>query len=151
MARKGEKILASPVVYPTLDDDGRTISVLAATSYAPTKQDQNDNPCVVTYGSAALYRLGLLTGGGVDYNNDGVADVPERTDMEQTAIPSKPVPLEPGCEGEDCGEPAKDHKGTVCVGTECFERRGAGYDHLRKRRWYQMEKTEADQFKAGGL
>jgi type IV pilus assembly protein PilY1 len=150
MSRKGEKILASPVVYPTLDDDGRTISVLAATSYTPIKQDQVD-PCVVTYGSGALYQLSLLTGGGVDYNNDGVADVPEITDTDGGSIPSKPTLLEPGCEGEDCGDSAKDRKGTICVGTECFERRGAGYDHLRKRRWYQMEKTEADQFKAGGL
>jgi len=32
-----------------------------------------------------------------------------------------------------------------------MEIRDDGFDHLRKRRWYQMDKTEADQFKLEGM
>ena len=61
MQLDGEKILASPTVYTTVDDQKNTISVLAATSYSPTRQDQQESPCAVTYGSAALYRCLLYT------------------------------------------------------------------------------------------
>lgn len=146
----GEKILASPTVYPTVDDDGNPISVLLASSYSPTRQEEQTSPCAVTYGSAALYRVNLLTGGGIDYNNDGEADEPAREELEQSTIPSKPTITEgdPPCEGEDCDDDGGGHGDKECVGTECKDRRSAGYDHLRKHRWYQMQQSEVDQFKA---
>ena len=101
MQLDGEKILASPTVYTTVDDQKNTISVLAATSYSPTRQDQQESPCAVTYGSAALYRINLLNGKGVDYNNDGVADEPPRTELKQTGIPPALTDM-PGGSGGSC-------------------------------------------------
>ena len=146
MQVNGEKILASPTVYTTVDDDKNTISVLAATSYSPTRQDQQESPCAVTYGSAALYRVNLLTGSGVDYNNDGVADEPPRTELKQTGIPPALTDMPGGSDGS--GGPTE---GVGCVGTECLELNDEGFDHLRKRRWYQMEKDEANQFKVEAM
>ncbi len=146
MQLDGEKILASPTVYTTVDDQKNTISVLAATSYSPTRQDQQESPCAVTYGSAALYRINLLNGKGVDYNNDGVADEPPRTELKQTGIPPALTDMPGGSGGS--GGPTE---GAGCVGTECLELNDEGFDHLRKRRWYQMDKTEADQFKLEGM
>ena len=145
MELNGEKILASPTVYTTVDDQKNTISVLAATSYSPTRQDQQESPCAVTYGSAALYRINLLNGKGIDYNNDGVADEPPREDLEQTGIPPQFTDF------PDPDKPDGSSEGSACVGTECMEIRDDGFDHLRKRRWYQMDKTEADQFKVEGM
>ena len=146
MQVNGEKILASPTVYTTVDDDKNTISVLAATSYSPTRQDQQESPCAGTYGSAALYRVNLLTGSGVDYNNDGVADEPPRTELKQTGIPPALTDMPGGSDGS--GGPTE---GVGCVGTECLELNDEGFDHLRKRRWYQMEKDEANQFKVEAM
>jgi len=146
MELDGEKILASPTVYTTVDDQKNTISVLAATSYSPTRQDQQESPCAVTYGSAALYRVNLLNGKGVDYNNDGVADEPPRVDLKQTGIPPALTDMPGGTGGN--GDPIE---GAGCVGTECLELNDEGFEHLRKRRWYQMDKTEADQFKLEGM
>lgn len=146
MQLDGEKILASPTVYTTVDDQKNTISVLAATSYSPTRQNQQESPCAVTYGSAALYRINLLNGKGVDYNNDGVADEPPRTELKQTGIPPALTDMPGGSGGS--GGPTK---GAGCVGTECLELNDEGFDHLRKRRWYQMDKAEADQFKLEGM
>lgn len=145
MELNGEKILASPTVYTTVDDQKNTISVLAATSYSPTRQDQQESPCAVTYGSAALYRVNLLNGKGIDYNNDGVADEPPREELEQTGIPPQFTDF------PDPDKPNGSSEGSACVGTECMEIRDDGFDHLRKRRWYQMDKTEADQFKVEGM
>jgi len=142
MKVNGEKVLASPTVYTTVDDDKNTISVLAATSYSPTRQDQQESPCAVTYGSAALYRVNLLTGSGVDYNNDGVADEPPRTELKQTGIPPALTDMPGGSGGS--GGPTE---GAGCVGTECLELNDEGFEHLRKRRWYQMEDADAAQFK----
>lgn len=142
MQVNGEKVLASPTVYTTVDDDKNTISVLAATSYSPTRQDQQESPCAVTYGSAALYRVNLLTGSGVDYNNDGVADEPPRTELKQTGIPPALTDMPGGSDGS--GGPTE---GAGCVGTECLELNDEGFEHLRKRRWYQMEDADAAQFK----
>ena len=145
MELDGEKILASPTVYTTVDDQKNTISVLAATSYSPTRQDQQESPCAVTYGSAALYRINLLNGKGIDYNNDGVADEPPREDLKQTGIPPQFTDF------PDPDNPSGSSEGGGCVGTECMEISDDGFDHLRKRRWYQMDKTEADQFKLEGM
>lgn len=146
MQVNGEKILASPTVYTTVDDDKNTVSVLAATSYSPTRQDQQESPCAVTYGSAALYRMNLLNGKGIDYNNDGVADDPPREELEQTGIP----PAFNDYPDSDAGIGGSS-EASACVGTECMEIRDGGFDHLRKRRWYQMEESEADQFKVEAM
>jgi len=132
---KGEKFLASPVAYPSVNEDGEPISILLATSYMPTTQDQDDNPCAVRYGAAALYTMDLITGNGVDFNNDGVADQPRRKDLEQTTIPPKPVPV--------TGEDGTDY----LIGPELVPGGPSRYEHLRKRRWYQMDKSQADVFK----
>ena len=143
MEETGEKMLASPVIYPVVID-GEVVSILAATSYTPDLIENDENPCAVTYGQPANYTVGLLNGKGVDLNNDGETD-PIKDLPPPGVIPPKPTLLfdpDPECEGPDCDKIIK------CVGTDCEEAGTSPYNHLRKRRWLQLDKTEADMFKS---
>jgi len=125
---KGEKALASPVVFN---------NVLRFTTYEPTQEVDEENPCSVTYGKAYLHTVGIETSQPVPNNNDGTVPTDRREELEQTTPPPTPVLVTDG-----------DGNVHVVVGTEVIDDTELGYDHLRKRRWYQMDKTQANEFKA---
>ncbi|MZR61361.1 PilC/PilY family type IV pilus protein [Alcanivorax sp. DP30] len=125
---KGEKSLASPVIFK---------NVLRFTTYEPKQEAEEDNACAVTYGQAYLHTVSLDTAEAVPINNDGTVPTDRREQLEQSTPPPTPVLVTDG-EGNV----------NVVVGTEVIGAEDLGYDHLRKRRWYQMDKTQANEFKA---
>ena len=125
---KGEKAMASPVVFN---------NVLRFTTYEPAQEEDDENPCTVTYGKSYLYTVSIETAEPVPVTNDGTVPTDRREELEQTTPPPSPVLVTDG-EGNV----------HVVVGTEVVGDEDLGYTHLRKRRWYQMDKTQANEFKA---
>lgn len=123
----GEKSMSSPVVF-----DG----VLRFSTYSPKGEDLDDNPCAVSYGRSFLHTVDIVTSKPAT-NNDGTVPNSRRKDMDQTTPPPSPVLVTDGEGNID-----------VVVGTEVVGEQDMGYSHLRKRRWYQMDKTQANEFKA---
>lgn len=123
----GEKSMSSPVVF-----DG----VLRFSTYSPKGEDLDDNPCAVSYGRSFLHTVDIVTSKPAT-NNDGTVPNSRREDMDQTTPPPSPVLVTDGEGNID-----------VVVGTEVVGEQDMGYSHLRKRRWYQMDKTQANEFKA---
>lgn len=125
---KGEKSLASPVVFN---------NVLRFTTYEPAQEEDDENPCTVTYGKSYLYTVSIETAEPVPITNDGTIPSSRREELEQSTPPPTPVLVSDG-EGNV----------HVVVGTEVIGAEDLGYQHLRKRRWYQMDKTQANEFKS---
>ncbi|MEE3319408.1 MAG: PilC/PilY family type IV pilus protein [Pseudomonadota bacterium] len=125
---EGEKSLASPVVFN---------NVLRFTTYEPKQEEDEENACAVTYGQAFLHTVSLETAEPVPITNDGTIPSDRREQLEQSTPPPTPVLVTDG-EGNV----------NVVVGTEVIGAEDLGYEHLRKRRWYQMDKTQANEFKS---
>ncbi|MEQ3723134.1 PilC/PilY family type IV pilus protein [Alcanivorax sp.] len=122
-----EKSMSSPVVF-----DG----VLRFSTYSPKGEDLDDNPCAVSYGRSFLHTVDIVTSKPAT-NNDGTVPDSRREDLDQTTPPPSPVLVTDGEGNID-----------VVVGTEVVGEQDMGYSHLRKRRWYQMDETQANEFKA---
>lgn len=124
----GEKALSSPTIF-----DGKILQ----TTYAPTAQDEDDNPCAVRYGAAFIYTVDLKTGAPAAL----VGEAPEsrRQGIGQTTPPPTPTLL-------------VDEEGNmiVVVGTEVLGEGDFGNPNLRRHRWMQLPRDEANAIKARG-
>jgi type IV pilus assembly protein PilY1 len=125
---KGEKSMSSPVVFN---------NVLRFSTYEPKQEVDDENACSVTYGKSYLHTVSIETAKPAGANNDGSVPDSRREELEQSTPPPSPVLVSDG-EGNV----------HVVVGTEVIGADDMGYSHLRKRRWYQMDKTQANEFKA---
>ena len=129
LLEKGEKSLASPVVFK---------NILRFTTYKPEKAvGDDDSACSVSFGKSFLHTVNIETAEPASFNNDGNVPTSRSEELEQTTPPPSPVLVTDG-EGNVY----------VVVGTEVIGAEDLGYTHLRKRRWYQMDKTKANEFKA---
>lgn len=129
--RAGEKVLASPAVF-----DGR----LVFTTYSPTPDEVQIDPCVVSFGQSYLHAVNLRTaqpapvtewtGGG-----DGSTASRSMVLKQTTPAPTPNFLVDP------------DGKVIVLVGTEVVGEGDLGDPRLRKRRWMQLPRDEANAIK----
>lgn len=126
--RSGEKALASPVIF-----DGKILQ----STYAPTRQDEDDNPCAVRYGAAYLHTVDLRTGAPAALT--GEAPASRSRGLDQSTPPPTPSLL-------------VDEEGNmiVVVGTEVVGDGDFGNPNLRRHRWMQLPRDEANAIKSGG-
>ena len=130
LEKNGEKSMASPVIF-----NGR----LLFTTYSPDTGDQNPDPCKVRYGQSYLYVVDLMTSRPAPLTNSGeVTD--RRRDLDAQVPVSEPQIIIDGEGGA-----------AIVVGTEVFGDVDAGNMDLRKRRWYPLPKTDANEFIYGPL
>ncbi len=138
--RSGEKVMSSPSIYQN--------SVMF-TTYVPTNADQDDDPCVVRYGTAYAYRADMITGEPASFTNDGEASW-DGTKLITSAIPPGVVPVITdggGGDGDGGGDDDEDGSGvSFNVGLEFIGDDGMNYNLFRKRRWYPMEKNDANAY-----
>jgi type IV pilus assembly protein PilY1 len=123
----GEKAMSSPVIFN---------NTIRFSTYSPQGQDQEDNPCAVRYGSAFLHTVDMVTGAPAALNDGQLSDSRSQ-ELEQTTPPPTPVLITDG-----------DGSVHVVVGTEVVGADDLGSPNLRKRRWYQMDKDQAGNFKS---
>ena len=121
--------------------------------------DQEEDPCQILYGKAFAYRASMFSGEARSFTNDGSASW-DGEELGNPGIPPSVVPLYlppdtgGGGDGEEDGDGDDDDSdtdpepGTVRfnVGREFVGEDGIDYNNFRKRRWYQLEKNEANQF-----
>lgn len=121
----GEKALSSPTIF-----DGKILQ----TTYAPTAQDEDDNPCAVRYGAAFIYTIDLRTGAPAAL----VGEAPDtrRRDLGQTTPPPTSTLLVD-----------EDGNMIVVVGTEVLGEGDFGNPNLRRHRWMQLPRNEANAIK----
>lgn len=130
--REGEKAMATPAIY-----DNRILF----TTYSPTEQDDSD-PCSVRYGSSYLHIAYLKTGSPapladvIDPDTGEVTNLP--TEHSQELLQSTPAPTPALIIDEDGNT-------VVVVGTEVIGEAGELGEDLRKRRWMQLPKNEANE------
>lgn len=124
----GEKAMSSPVVY-----DGRILQ----STYAPTAQDQDDNPCAVRYGEAFLHMIDLKSGAPRALT-DTEAPESRRRSLQQSTPPPTPSLLI-NEEGELI----------VIIGTEPVDEGDPILSHLRRHRWMQLPPDEANAIRSG--
>ena len=143
--RDGEKVMSSPTIFQ---------GDVFFTTYVPTDIDQEEDPCQILYGQAFAYRASMLTGAARSFTNDGSANW-SGEELDNSGIPPSVVPIylpPPGPDDpdNDPNDPDNDppEPGTVRfnVGREFVGEDGIDYNNFRKRRWYQLEKNEANQF-----
>lgn len=129
--RAGEKVMATPAIY-----DKRILF----STYAPTEQEDED-PCSVRYGDAYLHTVYLQSGSPaplkdvVDAVTGEVTNLPaERSEklLQSTPPPTPALIID------------EDGNTVVVVGTEVVGQAGGLSPDLRKRRWMQLPKTEAN-------
>lgn len=121
--RPGEKALASPVIFD---------NTILLSTYAPTMDQEFDNPCAVRYGAAYLHTVNLRSGAPASLNKD--LDPPQNRSQElaQSTPPPTPTIM------------VDEHgKIVVVVGTEVIDDDELNDPNLRKRRWMQLPKNEA--------
>lgn len=120
----GEKALASPVIF-----NGRILF----TTYAPTVDQEYDNPCAVRYGRAYLHTVNLVTALPAALSDDLPAPASRSQALEQSTPAPTPTLL-------------VDDEGRVItiVGTEVVGEGSLGDPRLRKRRWMQLPPDEAN-------
>lgn len=130
--RDGEKAMATPAIYNNR---------ILFTTYTPTEQEDED-PCSVRYGDSYLHTVYLKTGSPaplkdeIDPVTGTITNLP--TERSKKLLQSTPAPT-----------PAliiDEHGNTVVVvGTEVVGEAGGLPTDLRKRRWMQLPKNEANQ------
>lgn len=120
--RSGEKGLSSPVIF-----DGKILQ----STYAPTRQDEDDNPCAVRYGAAFLHTVNLRTGAPAALT--GEAPDNRSQGLDQSTPPPTPTLLVD-----------KDGNMIVVVGTEIIGEGDFGNPNLRRHRWMQLPRNEAN-------
>jgi type IV pilus assembly protein PilY1 len=129
--RAGEKVMATPAIY-----DKRILF----STYAPTEQEDED-PCSVRYGDAYLHTVYLQSGSPaplkdvVDAVTGEVTNLP--AERSKKLLQSTPPPTPALIIDEDGNT-------VVVVGTEVVGQAGGLSPDLRKRRWMQLPKTEAN-------
>lgn len=127
--RSGEKALSSPVIF-----DGKILQ----STYAPTRQDEDDNPCAVRYGAAFIHTVDLRTGAPAALT--GEAPPNRSRGLNQSTPPPTPNLL-------------VDEEGNLVtvIGTEPAEPGNFGNPDLRRHRWMQLPRDEANTIKAEAL
>lgn len=126
--RSGEKALASPTVFD---------NTILLSTYAPTMDQEQDNPCAVRYGAAYLHSIDLRTGAPRALNKDAPTPQQRSQELSQSTPPPTPTIIID-----------EDGKIVVVVGTEIVDDSDLGDPDLRKRRWMQLPKDEAGAIKA---
>lgn len=124
-ARPGEKALASPVIFD---------NTILLSTYAPTMDQEQDNPCAVRYGAAYLHSVDLRSGAPKSLNKDAPAPLTRSEELAQSTPPPTPTIMVD-----------EDGKIVVLVGTEIVDDDELNDPNLRKRRWMQLPKDEAGQ------
>lgn len=147
-SRAGEKVMSSPTIFQ---------GSVMFTTYKPTDDDQDADPCVVRYGDAYAYRADMLTGEAQSFTNDGTAGDWGGEELEGGSIPPSVTPLSPppgdddgdgsgdGDEGGGGGGGA-DPEVIFNVGLEVLGGEALAYDMFRKQRWSPMEKNDANEY-----
>lgn len=120
--RSGEKSMSSPVIY-----DGKILF----TTYAPTADQEQENVCAVRYGESFLHTVELLSGRPAALVGEAPSTRSQR--LAQSTPPPTPVILVD-----------EDGDFTTLVGTEIVGEPAPGDPSLRKRRWMQLPKSEAN-------
>ncbi|MBF5055582.1 pilin biogenesis-like protein [Alcanivorax sp. 521-1] len=142
----GEKVMSSATIFQG--------SVMFST-YQPSGDDQDSDPCVVRYGSAHAYRANMLTGEAESFSNNGDAADWDGEELEGSSIPPSVTPLSYTDDGDDGdtggGEGGEGNGGgkpkvIFNVGLEVLGGDEIAYDMFRKQRWYPMEKNEANEY-----
>jgi type IV pilus assembly protein PilY1 len=123
-AETGEKALASPIIFNNR---------ILFTTYAPTVDQEYDNPCAVRYGRSYLHTVNLLTARPAALSDD----LPTPTSRSQALEQSTPAPT-PTLLVDDEG------RVITIVGTEVVGEGALGDPRLRKRRWMQLPPDEAN-------
>ncbi|WP_185267799.1 PilC/PilY family type IV pilus protein [Halopseudomonas xiamenensis] len=125
--RPGEKALASPVIFD---------NTIMLSTYAPTEDQENDNVCAVRYGAAYFHSVDLRTGAPKSISKEGPTPTSRSEMLSQSTPPPTPTLL-------------VDEKGDliVVVGTEVIGEGDLGNPNLRKRRWMQLPKDEANEIR----
>lgn len=123
-AETGEKALASPIIFNNR---------ILFTTYAPTVDQEYDNPCAVRYGRSYLHTVNLLTARPAALSDD----LPTPTSRSQALEQSTPAPT-PTLLVDDQG------RVITIVGTEVVGEGALGDPRLRKRRWMQLPPDEAN-------
>ncbi|MEH6498004.1 MAG: PilC/PilY family type IV pilus protein [Pseudoalteromonas distincta] len=133
--RAGEKVLASPAVF-----DGKILF----TTYSPAPDETQADPCVVSFGQSYLHSVNLqsarpapVTEWGGDDAGNGSTELARSIVLRQTTPAPTPNFLVDG-----------DGKVIVVVGTEVVGEGDLGDPRLRKRRWMQLPRDEANAIKA---
>lgn len=121
--RPGEKALSSPVIF----DNNIMLS-----TYAPTVDQEQDNPCAVRYGAAYLHTVSLRTGAPSSLDKEASAPASRSEELEQSTPPPTPTIIID-----------EDGNIVVLVGTEVVGDEELSDPNLRKRRWMQLPKDEA--------
>lgn len=129
--RTGEKVLASPTVF-----NGR----LLFTTYSPAPDATQADPCVVSFGQSYLHSVNLATAlpaPVTEWGSDGDGSAFSRsTALRQTTpAPTPSFLVDP------------DGNVIVLVGTEVIGEGDLGDPRLRKRRWMQLPKDDANAIK----
>ncbi|WP_341707533.1 PilC/PilY family type IV pilus protein [Halopseudomonas sp.] len=127
----GEKALASPVIF-----NGRILF----TTYAPTVDQESENPCAVRYGRAYLHTVNLITALPAALSDD----LPTPASRSQALQQSTPAPT-PTLLVDDEG------KVITIVGTEVVGEGALGDPRLRKRRWMQLPPDEANSIRQSSV
>lgn len=127
-SRSGEKALASPTIF-----DGKILQ----TTYVPSVQDDDDTPCAVRYGAAFIHTIDLKTGAPTALT--GNAPDSRSRGLGQTTPPPTPTLL-------------VDEQGNmiVVVGTEVLGEGDFGNTDIRRHRWMQLPRDEANAIRAKG-
>jgi len=144
--RDGEKVMSSPTIFQ---------GDVFFSTYVPTDDNQEEDPCQIRYGRAFAYRANMFTGEAAGFTNDGSTSW-NGTELDGSGIPPSVVPLylpddgddEDGGGGGNGNGGGGGGPGTVSfgVGTEFIGEDGIDYNNFRKRRWYPLEKNDANQF-----
>src|SRR5690606_3366547 len=98
-------------------------------TYAPTVQDADDNPCAVRYGSAYVHTVDLRTGAPASLTGEAPASRSEG--LSQTTPPPTPTLLV-----------NEDGELIVVIGTEVWGEGDCGNPDMRSQRWMQLPRDE---------
>lgn len=123
IARPGEKALASPSIFD---------NTILLSTYAPTVDQDFDNPCAVRYGAAYLHTVNLRTGAPRSLSKDAPDPANRSEELSQTTPPPTPTIMVD-----------EDGNTVIVVGTEIIDGGDPQNQDLRKRRWMQLPKNEA--------
>src|SRR5690606_28756288 len=121
-----EKALSPPTIF-----DGQIL----LSTYAPTVQDADGNPCAVRYGSAYVHTVDLRTGAPASLTGEAPASRSEG--LSQPTPPPTPTLLV-----------NEDGERIVVIGTEVLGEGDFGNPDLRRHRWMQLPRDEANAIKA---
>lgn len=122
--RTGEKALASPVIF-----DGRILF----TTYAPTPDEEDDNPCAVRFGRSYLHTVNLMTAQPAALSDELPSPAERSQELDQSTPAPTPTLIVDA-----------DGRVITIVGTEVVGEGDLGDPRLRKRRWMQLTPDDAN-------